>query len=253
MQRVFWALSEGAVASVLLTAGENTSDSLKALQTVSLIGAIPFTFVLLGEVLATYKTFQIHLGELDVTKLVYWKYDIIEAFYQDMTTFCIATVCPPWVQYQARMKMVEHNERRKETSDYDPSYAAGAFQWVWVVGYFALYLMVIIFGLLEFAESGFKYLALAMHMFWVALAVGNRSLMKSYYGIDSSNIMFDLLSWSFCWCYAGTQEVLQAREGEVVRDLKVADTATPAKPVVDQKIELASAGDEAAPASDYVQ
>merc|ERR1712242_315621 len=106
-------------------------------------------------------------------------------------------------------------------------------------GYFALYLMVIIFGFLEFAESGFKYLALAMHMFWVALAVGNRSLMKSYYGIDSSNIMFDLLSWTFCWCYAGTQEVLQAREGEVVRDLKVADTAAP---VMDQKVELAQAG-----------
>merc|ERR1719189_194101 len=83
MQRVFWALSEGAVASVLLTSGENTSDSLKALQTVSLIGAIPFTFVLLGEVLATHKTFLIHLGELDPSKLVYWKYDIIQAFYED--------------------------------------------------------------------------------------------------------------------------------------------------------------------------
>merc|ERR1719507_2003952 len=38
MQRVFWALSEGAVASVLLTSGENTgTNPLGALQTASLI------------------------------------------------------------------------------------------------------------------------------------------------------------------------------------------------------------------------
>merc|ERR1719273_2781275 len=82
LQRIFWALSEGAVASVLLTIGDGSS-ALSALQTVSLIGAIPFTFVLLGEVLATYKTLKIHIGELDPSKLVYWRYDIIEAFYRD--------------------------------------------------------------------------------------------------------------------------------------------------------------------------
>merc|ERR1719273_2807881 len=82
LQRIFWALSEGAVASVLLTVGDG-SDALSALQTVSLVGALPFTFVLLGEVIATYKTFKIHIGELDPSKLVYWKYDIIESFYRD--------------------------------------------------------------------------------------------------------------------------------------------------------------------------
>merc|ERR1719495_1983428 len=76
LQRVFWAVSEGAVASVLLTL---PGDALSALQTVTLVGAIPFTFVLLGETLATYKTFRIHLGELDPSKLVYWRVDIIAA------------------------------------------------------------------------------------------------------------------------------------------------------------------------------
>merc|ERR1711993_114641 len=158
-------------------------------------------------------------------------------FYEDKGLFLKATFFPPWVQYQTRMKMVEHNERRKETPEFNQSFAAGTFQWVWVIGYFTLYLLVIIFGFLEFAESGFKFLCLAMHMFWVALAVGNRSLIKAYYGIDSSNILFDLLSWTFCWCYAGAQENLQAREGEVV-ELKVEETA---KPSNDKAVELVSA------------
>merc|ERR1719436_2301664 len=138
------------------------------------------------------------------------------------------------------MRMVEHNEKRRETAEYSTSYASGWFQWVWVVGYFALYLFVVLFGFLEFAEEGFKFLCLAMHMFWVVLAVGNRAMIKAYYGIDSSNIMFDLLSWTFCWCYAAAQENLQAREGEVV-DLKVQDT-----PEKKPAVELAAAGDEAA-------
>ena len=41
-QRVFWALTEGAVAAVLLLAG-----GLAALQTASILTALPFTAVLL--------------------------------------------------------------------------------------------------------------------------------------------------------------------------------------------------------------
>jgi len=175
------------------------------------------TFVLLGEVLATYKTFKIHIGELDVNSLVYWKYDIIEAFYQDKCQFLWATFLPPFVQMQTRNKIIEKCE---ELEDSDvrktPGFTRTPFQVMWTVGYFSLFLLVILFGFLEFAEDGFKHLALAMWLFWIVLSVGNRQLIKSHYGIDSSNICFDILSWTFCWCYAGVQENLQAREGELV-------------------------------------
>ena len=238
----FQALSEGAVASVLLSLGDGPT-ALSALQTVSLVGAIPFTFVLLGEVLATYKTLRIHLGELDVTKLVYWKYDIIEAFYQDKLTWLVCFVCPAYVQWQTRKTMVQRNELLKETDQYKLGFATGPFQLVWTVGYFTLYFLVILCGFLELAEPGFKFLALVMHLFWVVLCVGNRQLIKAYYGIDSSNLLFDFLSWTFCWCYAGVQENLQSRDGELV-DLKV--MATPKKKVAgDSEVELMNGGDQA--------
>eukprot|EP01083_Nonionella_stella_P212567 767536_1 len=45
VQRTFWALTEGAVACVVLVAGG--SDALYALQTVSIASALPFCFILL--------------------------------------------------------------------------------------------------------------------------------------------------------------------------------------------------------------
>mmetsp|Transcript_17004 Transcript_17004/g.28227 ORF Transcript_17004/g.28227 Transcript_17004/m.28227 type:complete len:831 (+) Transcript_17004:68-2560(+) len=44
LQRVFWAFTEGAVASALLIAGG--SDSLKALQAASILAGLPFTIIM---------------------------------------------------------------------------------------------------------------------------------------------------------------------------------------------------------------
>jgi len=216
------------------------------LQTVSLVGALPFTFVLLGEVIATYKTFKIHIGELDPSKLVYWKYDIIESFYRDTMQWIWAFLLPPFVQMQTRNKIISKCEMLEDT---DPRKTAGftrsSFQFVWTVGYFSLFFLVILFGFLELAEDGFKFLALAMWLFWIVLCVGNRQLIKAHYGIDSSNICFDILSWTFCWCYAGVQENLQAREGELVqiKDLVVKEKMNGATSTPNSVVELQQSHD----------
>jgi len=160
---------------------------------------------------------KIHIGELDPSKLVYWRYDIIEAFYVDKCQFLWACFCPPLVQMQTRNKIIS---RCEELPDSDPRKTPGftqtPFQLVWIVGYWSLFLLVILFCFLDLAEEGFIHLAGAMWLFWVVLCVGNRQLIKSHYGIDSSNICFDILSWGCCWCYAGVQENLQARDGKLV-------------------------------------
>jgi len=47
-QRVFWAVTEGLTATVILaSAGENSADALKALRSISLISALPFCFIML--------------------------------------------------------------------------------------------------------------------------------------------------------------------------------------------------------------
>ncbi|MFB6351910.1 MAG: BCCT family transporter, partial [Bradymonadaceae bacterium] len=45
-QRIFWAVTEGAVAGVLIATGGK--DALNALQTASVTAAVPFSFVILA-------------------------------------------------------------------------------------------------------------------------------------------------------------------------------------------------------------
>jgi len=267
LQRIFWALSEGAVASVLLSVGDSTGVSaLGALQTASLVAALPFTFVLIGEVMATYKTLRIHLGELDPDKLVYWKYDIIESFHVDLTTWVISALCPPYVLMTTRTRIVDINERQRGTTLYSDAYAAGFTQSMFVAAYWTLYVLVIVLCLVDFAEDGFLQLGLTLYLFWIALCVGNRQMIKQFYGIDSSNIVFDILSWTFCWCWAGVQEDLQSRDGEVMLKVKeeignsdenapltppqVYGSADPSAPTGDE-VEMGVAA--AADAEEYVQ
>merc|ERR1712242_102825 len=56
IQRVFWALSEGAAATALLAAGGE--DALMALQTASIAAAFPFIFLLIIMVYSLIRAFQ---------------------------------------------------------------------------------------------------------------------------------------------------------------------------------------------------
>lgn len=57
--RVFWALTEGAVAiALLLASGSGGTASLDTLQTVAIIVALPFSFVMIGMCWATLRSFR---------------------------------------------------------------------------------------------------------------------------------------------------------------------------------------------------
>lgn len=56
-QRIFWAVTEGAVAIALLVAGG--SDGLKALQTLSIASALPFTIIMLAICYGLWKALRI--------------------------------------------------------------------------------------------------------------------------------------------------------------------------------------------------
>ena len=69
LQRIFWALSEGATASVLLNFGGN--DALRALQTVAIVGGLPYTFVLFLMCQALYYVCQEEMNDLDIDRKSY--------------------------------------------------------------------------------------------------------------------------------------------------------------------------------------
>lgn len=75
-QRVFWAVTEGVVAAVLLLGG-----GLQALQTASIATGLPFAIVLLVMCYSLYKGLQQELAMLEVKKL-----QRVEAMYRESET-----------------------------------------------------------------------------------------------------------------------------------------------------------------------
>jgi choline/glycine/proline betaine transport protein len=62
-QRIFWAVTEGAVAAVLLIGG-----GLQALQTATIVTGLPFAFILLFMCYSLYKGLNEDLAELENKK-----------------------------------------------------------------------------------------------------------------------------------------------------------------------------------------
>ena len=63
LQRIFWALTEGATATALLVSGGD--DALKALRTVSIAAGLPYTIVLNFMCVALWRAVRIEGGDLD--------------------------------------------------------------------------------------------------------------------------------------------------------------------------------------------
>jgi choline/glycine/proline betaine transport protein len=56
--RVFWGVAEGAVAAALLTADPAEGGALTALQTMAIVIAFPFSIVMIGMCMSTYREFS---------------------------------------------------------------------------------------------------------------------------------------------------------------------------------------------------
>ena len=63
MQRFFWAITEGAAATALLTSGGE--DALGALRTVSIVAGLPYTIVLCFVCVALWRCCQVSYRDLD--------------------------------------------------------------------------------------------------------------------------------------------------------------------------------------------
>lgn len=66
LQRLFWALSEGAAAIALLVGSRNDPErALNSLKAVSVVAGLPFTIILMYMVHALYYAVKEEVGELD--------------------------------------------------------------------------------------------------------------------------------------------------------------------------------------------
>ena len=65
VQRVFWALMEGATATALLVAGGK--NSLMAIQTIGIVSALPYSFIILMACISLWRALKVANGSFDPT------------------------------------------------------------------------------------------------------------------------------------------------------------------------------------------
>lgn len=103
IQRIFWALTEGATATALLVAGGN--KSLSALQAVSVACGLPFTFCLNWTCVAMYRAVREEYGEIgqDEKRWTYSMWDLNTS--RRILKAAISVIFPWYYLSQVRQKL----------------------------------------------------------------------------------------------------------------------------------------------------
>jgi choline-glycine betaine transporter len=130
VQRVFWALTEGAVAISLLWAGG--SDSLKALQALSICAGLPFTILLMYICTSLWRALKIDQGHMPQREertdwslpLYGGVFDIFETLLScgkapvpavmHVKNFALGLACPPFLLWKSLRSL---SEKTKAATD----------------------------------------------------------------------------------------------------------------------------------------
>jgi len=212
-QRIFWAVSEGAVAYFLLQNGGDTG--LGALQTASIAAGLPFCIIMIGMVFSTLKIFSDwELENPDgvpkyeqkkpdgsiVVPTHPWQWKLLQAadyaftgafcpccartqdygpYRRNTLDFCMAIFTPCLIQQRINQKMGD----RKSVASY---LAAGAF------------LCWIIFEVCEVAEDGLAYVGWLFYTIFAILVSYDRFVFRDTYDLDGSGVQ-DCCQVFFCY------------------------------------------------------
>lgn len=178
IQRIFWALTEGATATALLVAGGE--NSLRALQTVSIACGLPFTFVLNWTCVSMWRAVREEAGEIAITDgrwdCSVWDLDSCRKF----KTVLISIPCPWIVLTQVRMKL-----------DGKVGFCSALCNSIFYAVPFYLWIVLLITSL---EVRGISYVGWAILVFFFAFASGNRGEIRELYGIEG-NIVEDFFAF----------------------------------------------------------
>ena len=87
--RIFWAISSGLIAGALIAAGAATGTDdtgMSALQALALIAALPWSFVMIGMVLSSFKALRMEVDHMEHLELRLRKREMVSAVSDTVTT-----------------------------------------------------------------------------------------------------------------------------------------------------------------------
>ena len=182
LQRVFWALTEGATATALLTAGGE--DSLYALQAVSVAVGLPYTIVVNFLCVGLWRVVQIEAGDYDDT-VSKWKIGLFDCFSNGKRFLktLLATIFPWYF-----LAKIASKGNRRSTKTF----------WKTLILLAALFLGSIALMLGEFKVHGLIYMGCSLLLGFFAYATGIRNKIREKNGLQGT-LIEDLLTLSLVY------------------------------------------------------
>jgi len=185
LQRIFWAVTEGATASVLLNAGKDappgeSGDALKALQTVSIVGGLPYTVVLFLMCQALYIVVQEECGDLVLTRKNYGSFVFMidhkgaKDYGKGALRILEAAVFPPLPLARCCHKVWGSD-----------------FKGQWIIGTTLPFLTIIVFMCMSHGEEAMQYLAASVFFLFTALIACARYSARTKVGIIRGDFITD--------------------------------------------------------------
>ena len=113
LQRIFWALTEGATTTALLYAGGK--DALIALQTVSIASGVPYTIILCFMCVALWRAVKIEAGDLNIhgPQFTTGLLDVLSTPTTESVSKVFLSVVAPWYFIGVAAGEVDRRNRRR--------------------------------------------------------------------------------------------------------------------------------------------
>ncbi|XP_048575810.1 glycine betaine transporter 1-like [Nematostella vectensis] len=167
LQRVFWALTEGACATGLLWTGG--SKALSALQAVSVSSGLLYTVVLNFVCISIWRAVKYDTGDLDFTG-PYFNFGLFDLFYsipsfERLYRLAIAIFFPCWPMANAKHKI------------------DGSNRWVTMVFLAVPFYGWVLLEIAEIAQQGLAYVGWSLVIGFVVLGGGIRGAIREKYKI----------------------------------------------------------------------
>ncbi|XP_057312794.1 probable glycine betaine transporter [Hydractinia symbiolongicarpus] len=182
LQRIFWALTEGATATALLKAGG--TEALQALQTVAVAAGLPLTIILNFACVALWRAVRVEFGEIkeDDGK---WKISLFDSFSSfrriQKTLF---SVIAPWYLVSKSTSTLSKTETKSFVQN---SIVLATLFYGWLV-----------LLCLEATVAGISYVGWSLLLAFFACASSIRSAVREKYDLQG-NMAEDF--FAFCLMY----------------------------------------------------
>lgn len=191
LQRVFWALTEGATATALLYVGEE--KALNALQTVSIASGVPYTIMLCFMCVALWRAVKVEAGDLDPNgpQFTTGLLDVLSTPTVESVCKVIISIFAPWYSMGTAAGMVEKQNGRMWTH-----------MLIMALPFYACISMLVLERLYVF--SGICYVGWTLLFGFFAYATGVRNSIREKYEING-NVAEDFFAVMVLYPFAAYQ------------------------------------------------